>query len=165
MCFFFSTLVRCGEYRSQTGIQRKLNFVSVRTIKEGSSCVLSGTRLLIIAEGYRRQPRRTTICEKAAVRLTLCAAQAWHLECAWCSCLEPASTLGSQGWFCSCPGAVHWSSCHVQRMLISFQTASIGELCITVSSIYFLNASRQLPCLILNAYWELNGYRILSLLS
>jgi hypothetical protein len=34
--FFFSTLVRCGEYRSQTGIQRKLNFVSVRTIKEGS---------------------------------------------------------------------------------------------------------------------------------
>ena len=35
--FFFSTLVRCGEYRSQTGIQRKLNFVSVRTIKEGSS--------------------------------------------------------------------------------------------------------------------------------
>ena len=34
---FFSTLVRCGEYRSQTGIQRKLNFVSVRTIKEGSS--------------------------------------------------------------------------------------------------------------------------------
>jgi hypothetical protein len=37
--FFFSTLVRCGEYRSQTGIQRKLNFVSVRTIKEGSSPV------------------------------------------------------------------------------------------------------------------------------
>jgi hypothetical protein len=36
MCFFL-TLVRCGEYRSQTGIQRKLNFVSVRTIKEGSS--------------------------------------------------------------------------------------------------------------------------------
>jgi hypothetical protein len=35
--FFFSTLVRCGEYRSQTGIQRKLNFVSVRTIKERSS--------------------------------------------------------------------------------------------------------------------------------
>jgi hypothetical protein len=34
--FFFSTLVRCGEYRSQTGIQRKLNFVSVRTIKERS---------------------------------------------------------------------------------------------------------------------------------
>jgi hypothetical protein len=34
---FFSTLVRCGEYQSQTGIQRKLNFVSVRTIKEGSS--------------------------------------------------------------------------------------------------------------------------------
>jgi uncharacterized Zn-binding protein involved in type VI secretion len=33
---FFSTLVRCGDYRSQTGIQRKLNFVSVRTIKEGS---------------------------------------------------------------------------------------------------------------------------------
>ncbi len=37
MCFFFSTLVRCGEYRSQTGIQRKLNFVSVRTIKGSSS--------------------------------------------------------------------------------------------------------------------------------
>jgi hypothetical protein len=35
--FFFSTLVRCGEYRSQTGIQRKLNFVSVRTIKERSN--------------------------------------------------------------------------------------------------------------------------------
>jgi hypothetical protein len=31
------SLVRCGEYRSQTGIQRKLNFVSVRTIKERSS--------------------------------------------------------------------------------------------------------------------------------
>jgi hypothetical protein len=28
---------KCREYRSQTGIQRKLNFVSVRTIKEGSS--------------------------------------------------------------------------------------------------------------------------------
>jgi hypothetical protein len=40
--FFFSTLVRCGEYRSQTGIQRKLNFVSVRTIKEGSSGVFEG---------------------------------------------------------------------------------------------------------------------------
>ena len=30
---FFSTLVRRGEYRTQTGIQRRLNFVSVRTIK------------------------------------------------------------------------------------------------------------------------------------
>ncbi len=34
---FFSTLVRWGEYRSQTGIQRRLNFVSVRTIKGWSS--------------------------------------------------------------------------------------------------------------------------------
>jgi hypothetical protein len=42
--FFFSTLVRCGEYRSQTGIQRKLNFVSVRTIKEGSSSCFGDVR-------------------------------------------------------------------------------------------------------------------------
>jgi hypothetical protein len=46
-------------------------------------------------------------------------AQAWHLERAWCSRLEPASTLGSQGWFSSCPSAVHWSSCQSQRMLLT----------------------------------------------
>ena len=40
---FFSTLVRCGEYRSQTGIQRKLNFVSVRTIKERSSFLFTAS--------------------------------------------------------------------------------------------------------------------------
>jgi hypothetical protein len=45
--------------------------------------------------------------------------QAWHLERAWCSRLEPASTLGSQGWFSSCPSAVHWSCCQSQRMLLT----------------------------------------------
>jgi hypothetical protein len=66
--FFFSTLVRCGEYRSQTGIQRKLNFVSVRTIKEGSSlavpqqrpergCRASAQRVAASGDGARaRQP-------------------------------------------------------------------------------------------------------------
>ena len=45
---FFSTLVRCGEYQSQTGIHQKLNFVSVRTIKERSSSgCLEGLALMI----------------------------------------------------------------------------------------------------------------------
>jgi hypothetical protein len=47
--FFFSTLVRCGEYRSQTGIQRKLNFVSVRTIKDRSSVGQGGKATSVTA--------------------------------------------------------------------------------------------------------------------
>jgi hypothetical protein len=54
--FLFSTLVRCGEYRSQTGIQRKLNFVSVRTIKEGSSEARTILLLHIISVRPSKQP-------------------------------------------------------------------------------------------------------------
>ena len=56
---FFSTLVRCGEYRSQTGIQRKLNFVSVRTIKEGSSSApneVGARRGIVPLVDLRRRP-------------------------------------------------------------------------------------------------------------
>jgi hypothetical protein len=57
MCFF-STLVRCGEYRSQTGIQRKLNFVSVRTIKERSSAGICLPRDAHAAPGCPEAPSR-----------------------------------------------------------------------------------------------------------